>query len=290
MASENKLTMYYHDESTRLFLENEIQQLEGKKSGSRYLYSLVERERKNTGMDNDEEKGPHVSSPVVIHSPFRHCASHITSGWVSFSSLDKIKEINKEVENGKEISEKRRNLKLLRNEILNKIMIDYENIISKTYREINREDDFFIIVINYVICYYHAFDGDYGNLRGEFSSEWTLINANRSLWLKYNGRYDFRKIKYLKHKDVLMHRDGKAFSMINESSRRDNIGSYFIPVKNNALPFPLLKAKNREPLIFGGEIDQIKARVDIREMNKTRVEKIERENKKLGNNRNVWDL
>lgn len=47
MASTNKLTMYYRDETTRLFLEEKSQQFEGKKSGSRYLYSLVERERKN---------------------------------------------------------------------------------------------------------------------------------------------------------------------------------------------------------------------------------------------------
>ncbi|MEI7088171.1 hypothetical protein WCU61_19080 [Pectobacterium versatile] len=290
MASANKLTMYYHDESTRLFLEKEIRQFEGKKSGSQYLYSLVERERKNTEMNNDENKGINVSHPVIIHSPFHQCTSHITNGWVLFSPLAKIQEINNEIQSGKAISEKRRELKSLRNEIINKIIIDYENIISATYRNINKEDDFFIIVINYITCHYHDFDDENGNLRGEFHSEWTLINANRNLWIKYHGRYDFRKIKYLRYKDIFIHRDGKAFSMINESSMRDNIGAYFIPVKKNALPFPLSGTKNRGPLIFGGDIDQIKVRVDIKKMNKTRVEKIERENKKLEGNRNVWDL
>lgn len=283
MASANKLTMYYHEESTRLFLEEKMQ-----KSGSRYLLSLVERERMNIQENNNESKESDALTPVMIFRPFNQGSDYVTSGWVSFSAFDKFKEIGREKGNGKEISSRRRELKLLRREILKKIIFDYENIITRETGGVN-EYGVFVIVVNYVICNYHDFEGNEVNFHGEFSAEWTLIHVDRGLWDRYQGKYDFSKINYLRHQDVLVHKKGMAFSLIQKSLGRDKVGAYFIPVKKDSLSFEKFSENRCGPLLFGGEIDQINARVDIKRMNETRVKKILSANKKLETGRNVWD-
>lgn len=273
MASEYKLTMYYHDESIRLFLEDKMQQSGGEKSGSRYLLSLVERERKNIGENNNENEEPDVLPTVIISPPFNKGSDYVTNGWVSFSTFEKLKEIDRGVKNGNGISPRRVEQKLLREGIIEKIIFDYERIITSAYRGVS-EYGIFVIVVNYVICNYHDFKDDEVNVRGEFSAEWTLIHVDRELWDKYQGKYDFSKINYLRHQDILVHKKGTAFSLIQKSLGRDKAGAYFIPVRKDSLSFARFSKNGRSPLIFGGEIDQIKARVDIKKMNETRVKKI----------------
>lgn len=275
MASPNKLTMYYADESTRLFLEEQISLYGGKNSGSKYLYALVSRERQRINNDAEDKYASEYPSPSAMFYPkFLGGTDYISKGDISFSSLDLVKEYMREA-SGEEkiISEKRKRLKIIREGILDKIILDYLNLPDASAIRSN-VDSFSIIIIKYIKCNYHDFSGDNATLEGEFIAEWKFIRVDSKLWGRYDGKYDFRKIKYMKYADVTEFYGGQGLCKVNEVTTRDNAGAYFIPVSSNTLKFPSGFISRKEPLIVGGFIDQIKTRIDIRPMNETRIKKI----------------
>lgn len=275
MASPNKLTMYYADESTRLFLEEQISLYGGKNSGSKYLYALVSRERQRINNDAEEKHASEYSSPSAIFYPkFLSGTDYISKGYIYFSPLDLVKEYMREASGeGRIISEKRKRLKIIRNGILDEIIRDYRGLHDASATVLN-VGSFSIILIKYIKCNYHDFSGSNATLEGEFIAEWKLIRVDRKLWDKYEGKYDLRKIKYMKYAEATEFYGGKGLCKVNEVTTRDNAGAYFIPVSSNALKFPSDLVSRKEPLIVGGFIDQIKNRVDIRPMNETRIKKI----------------
>ncbi|WP_413453385.1 hypothetical protein [Erwinia persicina] len=283
MASTNKLTMYYRDETTRLFLEEKSQQFEGKKSGSRYLYSLVERERKNADTLTLDSSNKAWNPLTSIYPVYLGGQEYETRGWVKFPSIERVSAYfrQSQMEGGK-FSIKREDLKTLREGIISEIIEDYYKKTAE-FSVAGKQDNenFTVIVINHIRCHYHDFDRD-GMLYGEFLAEWKFIDVNQALWDKYEGGYDFSKIKYCKYRKILGFNEGRGFSMIHETSLRDSAGAYFIPVREDSLPFKVPNKGKKGPIIIGGSIDQNDARTYIKKMNETRIKAIKSKNKKLG--------
>lgn len=282
MASPYKVTMYYSDESTRLFLKEARDEYGGKKSDSNYLYSLVTREREKTERFAEERKSQSEHVVTSLLPNFLNKSDFFLSGVVTFPSFKNSNTPYLNVfQKSAPAMERKYNLKNLQNFLQCKVQEDFKKRLDQNSSK-KCPKTFYVIIIKHISCYYADPSLIEGMLIGNFHVEYTAITVDPNLWDKHGGKYRFDKIKYWRYESIF-NSGKKTLRKIREETCRDKEGGYFIPVTDKSMPFPKPSKNRGNIIIIGGESRQSRARFDCRKIPEERINRnIERIKKLIG--------
>ncbi|EPN1931333.1 hypothetical protein ACTV70_002895 [Cronobacter dublinensis] len=261
MAYKYKATMYYSDEGTEAFLRDKAVKSNGKKSASHYLYSLVTKERENLMANNDIKNKP---VPVQLFPEYVNSKEFSVNGSVEFLGLSDAYHPHKG-----ESSLIRKNHKILMETIDDKILEHVASHFSNHGHEVN-DNSFRIVLKTYVACYYCNIGTVPGLYSGTFTATCRVIIVNRALWDKYDGKFNFEKIRYIKYEDITKAGRGipGGLCKVAEISAKDKAGAFFIPVSTLPVKFPE-KPPLASVLIKGFDVSCHKDRLKLKAMNET---------------------
>lgn len=262
MGYKYKATMYYSDEDTEQFLREKAAKLNGKKSASQYLYSLVTRERENAVSGESEHND---SGVVQMYPPYTYIHWREISGPLSFPCMPLLPT--------KEASQKRFRHKDLMEAIDRKIEKDVANVFLKLRPNIYKKGGFLVIIKSEVTCHYSDEITNNSRCRGFFSVNYGTIHVNESEWKRCGGRYDFENIKYIKFRDLFNPNKNKhaRLCQVAEKDPLDTSGAFFIPVRKIAKVFP--SDRFPVPLIKGVDISFNQNRVKLKTMSISQKER-----------------
>ncbi|HCR3451169.1 TPA: hypothetical protein ON570_004853 [Citrobacter werkmanii] len=256
MGYKYKATMYYSDDETEAFLREKALKTNGKKSASHYLYSLVSREREVA--DTTRSKMD-TSAGVHIYPEYTAVHRYDVSGDISFPCL---------MVTGKD--EKSR-IRFVHKDIMKaidqEIDFDINKASLKNPHQTYNNDDLLIVIKTDIHCSYSDNITTEHHCQGTFIASCIIIRVTRFEWEKWEGKYDFENIRYIKYRDLSNPKVNKhtGLCQVAEYAPQDKAGAFFIPVRKTAKAFP----SDRLPpiLIKGIDINANKDRLRLKAMN-----------------------
>lgn len=213
MPGKFKETAYLPAQGLQEFVERSAE--EKGMSKSRYLGSLVEKEAASVSVKTNQQA-------LVLHKPYRPEIPFVCSG-VFECSLDTAKSDM---------------YKYVMSETTKSIITSFRNIIQKRLKG-NPEylkNSCFVLLRNLIKGTYQNTES--GSLKVSYNLKVTLIRVSEKEWLKYNGCYDFFKIKYYSYYDLTTKaRAGGVRMLAPVSDEKYKDGAFFIPVSDASSDF-----------------------------------------------------
>jgi len=213
MPGKFKETAYLSAQGLQEFVERSAE--EQGMSKSRYLGSLVEKEVASVS-------GKTNQPTLVLHKPYYPEMSFISSGVFECNAQTTKPEMYKYV--------------ML--QTTESIISSFRDIIRKRIKD-NPEclrDSCFLLLRTLIKGVYQK--NDSGSLMGRYDVKVTLIRVSVKEWLKYNGCYDFFKIKYYSYYDLTTKAKAGGVRMLApvfDDKYKD--GAFFIPVSDASSNF-----------------------------------------------------
>ncbi|MGC1026800.1 hypothetical protein [Pantoea agglomerans] len=218
MPGKFKETAYLPAQELREFVERSAE--EQGVSKSRYLGSLVEKEVASVS-------GQNCQSALILCKPYFPEMSFVCSGVFECDDLT------------------------TKPEMYNYVMLKTEGSIISSFRDIIRKrmkgnpeylrDSYFVLLKTLIKGVYQK--NEFGYLKGRYDVKVSLIRVDLKKWLKYNGCYDFFKIRYCSYYDLTTKvRAGATRTFAPVLDDKYNNGAFFIPVSNACSDFQLKNA------------------------------------------------
>lgn len=206
MPGKFKETAYLSAQGLQEFVERSAE--EQGMSKSKYLGSLVEKEAASVS-------GKTNQPALVLHKPYYPEMSFLCSGVFECDALTTKPEMYKYV----------------MFQITESIISIFRNIIRKRMKD-NPEclrDSCFVLLRTLIKGVYQKTDS--GSLKGRYDVKVTLIRVSEKECLKYDGCYDFLKIRYCSYYDLTTKSKAGSIRMLApvfDDKYKD--GAFFIPV------------------------------------------------------------
>ena len=213
MPGKFKETAYLPAQGLQEFVERSAE--EQGMSKSRYLGSLVEKEAASVSVKTSRPA-------LVLHKPYTTDINFVCSG--VFEYLPGVAKSDL--------------YKYVMLETTESIITSFKDIIRKRLKD-NPEylrDSCFVLLRTLIKGVYQKTDS--GSLKGRYDVKVTLIRVSEKEWLKYDGCYDFFKIKYYSYYDLTTKTKVGGVRMLApvfDDKYKD--GAFFIPVSDASSKF-----------------------------------------------------
>ncbi|WP_283648139.1 hypothetical protein [Hafnia paralvei] len=213
MPGKFKETAYLPAQGLQEFVERSAE--EKGMSKSRYLGSLVEKEAASVSVKTSRPA-------LVLHTPYLPDQNFVCSGAFEYIPRTAKSDFYKYV--------------ML--ETTNSIISGFKGIIQKQLKD-NPEylqNACFVLLRNLIKGVYKKSES--GSLIVSYNVKVTLIRVSEKEWLKYDGCYDFFKIKYYSYYDLTTKtRAGGVRMFVPVSDEKYKDGAFFIPVSDASSNF-----------------------------------------------------